>query len=102
MLPLFNALTRCDTASYMFRVRKVRIVNKLLNEPAGYSLLAAFEKEEHLAKSNIEDWKNLYELSYAMARKMGAIWKPEFANLSSKKKRLHQVWSQIQIRFSKH
>ena len=48
MLPSFQALSRYDTASYMLRVRKVRIVNKLLNEPAGCSLLAAFEKEELL------------------------------------------------------
>ena len=89
MLPSFHALTRCDTASYMFRVRNVRIVNKLLNEPTGCSLLAGFEKEEPSTENNIEDWKNLYQLSCAMARKMGAIWRLEFAYLSSKKKRLH-------------
>ena len=57
VLPSFHTLTRCDTASYTFRVRKVRIVNELLNKPAGCSLLAAFEKEEPLIENNIEDWK---------------------------------------------
>ena len=71
----------------MFRVRKVRILNKVLNEPAGCSLLAAFDKEEPSTETSIEDWKSLHELSYAMARKMGAIWRQEFTYLSSKKKR---------------
>ena len=85
----FHALTRGDTASYMFRVGKVRIVNKLLNKPAGCSLLATFEKEEPSIENNTEDWKNLHELSCGMANKMGAICRLEFAYVSSKKKRLH-------------
>ena len=49
----FHAITGCDTASYMYRVTKVNVFNKIVQNPGKYHLLHALENDEPLCEADI-------------------------------------------------
>ena len=56
-LPLFHALSGCDTTSYLYNVGKVKVFNKLLKDPSRSDLLNALHEVEPLTERRIDDLK---------------------------------------------
>ena len=60
-LILFHAITGCDTASYMFRISKVKAFRKLLKNPEKCSLLSALENDKPLSEVDVGDLKRFVQ-----------------------------------------
>ena len=57
----FHAITGCDTASYMYRVTKVNVFNKIVQNPGKCHLLHALENNEPLCETDISDLKRFVQ-----------------------------------------
>ena len=57
----FHAITGCDTTSYMFRVGKKRVFQKLLKQSDKCRLLHALEKDQPLLENDIGDLKTFVQ-----------------------------------------
>ena len=57
----FHAITGCDTASYMFRVGKVKVFQKLMKKPESCNLLKALENDIPLTEDDIGDLKQFVQ-----------------------------------------
>ena len=56
-LPKIHALTGCDTKSYFYQVRKIKVFKKLLGQQSLYFLLSKLGNYSQITKSVIEDTK---------------------------------------------
>eukprot|EP00794_Sanderia_malayensis_P001365 gene1365-biopygen1116 len=56
-LPAFHSISGCDTTSYMFKTRKVRIFKKLLKDQSPSTMLDALQNDEPLLENDIQKLK---------------------------------------------
>ena len=60
-LPAFHAVTGCDTTSYFYRAGKVRVLKKLLGNPAKCTLLSPLGRNKVLSDQDIESVKTFIQ-----------------------------------------